>query len=138
MSKKKDDDDQVYITLEEASSFSPYDDMTYSVAYDTVSPSTITINTTDTLATSNVDGMYTISLDGIVDSSDVTFDLNNITITATEFKDVMPELEKIDNMCDEYPALKKAYDNFKTIYKMCEQDYKGKLKERGLDDDIPF
>ena len=28
--------------------------------------------------------------------------------------------------------------NPKSMYKMCEQDYKGKLKAEGLDDDIPF
>ena len=41
-------------------------------------------------------------------------------------------------MCELYPALAKAYEQFKLIYKMTEQDYKGKLKERGIDDDIPF
>jgi hypothetical protein len=37
-------------------------------------------------------------------------------------------------MCKEYPALAKAYENFKTIYKMVHQDWKGKQK----DDEFPF
>ena len=70
--------------------------------------------------------------------SDNTFDIGNITFSDIPFVDTMPSLDRVNNMCEEYPALAKAYENFKTIYKMTEQDYKGKLKERGLDDDIPF
>ena len=55
-----------------------------------------------------------------------------------EFIDIMPSISRIDEMCKQYPALEKAYEQFKLIYKMTEQDYKGKLKERGIDDDIPF
>jgi hypothetical protein len=36
-------------------------------------------------------------------------------------------------MCKEYPALEKALKNFETIYKMVEQDWRGKTK-----DDPPF
>ena len=54
------------------------------------------------------------------------------------FVDSMPSASRINEMCEQYPALAKAYEQFKLIYKMTEQDYKGKLKERGIDDDIPF
>ena len=54
------------------------------------------------------------------------------------FVDTMPSASRITEMCELYPALAKAYEQFKLIYKMTEQDYKGKLKERGIDDDIPF
>ena len=37
-------------------------------------------------------------------------------------------------MCKHYPALAKAYENFKTIYKMVEQDYKGNHEDNN---DIP-
>ena len=47
----------------------------------------------------------------------------------TEFVDTMPNLEKIEDMCKEYPALNKAYENFRTIYKMTLQDYKGKQND---------
>ena len=35
-------------------------------------------------------------------------------------------------MCKEYPALAKAFENFKTMYALVDQDYKGKQKERKL------
>ena len=44
----------------------------------------------------------------------------------------MPLVSRIEEMCDEYPALSKAYEQFKLIYKMTEQDYEGKLKERNI------
>ena len=103
-----------------------------------VEPITYNLDDSDT-------GTFSISLDTIdennyINSYDTTFtvDMGNYVYGSTPFKDTMPSLDRVENMCDEYPALAKAYENFKTIYNMCEQDYKGKLKERGIDDDIPF
>ena len=63
----------------------------------------------------------------------------NIGSTADKiFVDTMPSIARLDEMCEMYPALAKAYEQFKLIYKMTEQDFKGKLKERGIDDEIPF
>lgn len=66
--------------------------------------------------------------------SEYTFNMPSNEI----FVDSMPSASRINEMCEQYPALAKAYEQFKLIYKMTEQDYKGKLKERGIDDDIPF
>jgi hypothetical protein len=56
-----------------------------------------------------------------------SIDLNNITIVEpVEFEDQMPSVAKIEDMCNDYPALEKAYENFKTIYKMVHQDWQGK------------
>ena len=41
----------------------------------------------------------------------------------------MPDLQTVSQMCDHYPALNKAYENFKTVYKLVEQDYKGNVKK---------
>ena len=41
-------------------------------------------------------------------------------------------------MCKIYPALAKAYEQFQTNHKMIQQDYKGKLKEEGFEDDAPL
>jgi hypothetical protein len=41
----------------------------------------------------------------------------------------MPSVAKVEDMCRDYPGLEKAYENFKTIYKMVEQDWIGKQKE---------
>ncbi len=58
-----------------------------------------------------------------------TIDLSSIIITPVDFEDCMPEVAKVEDMCNEYPALAKAYENFKVIYKMVEQDWVGKNKD---------
>ena len=67
--------------------------------------------------------------------SEYTF---NVNVSGEEkvFENTMPSVTKINNMCKHYPALAKAYENFKTIYKMVEQDYKGNHEEE--DNDVPF
>lgn len=78
-----------------------------------------------------------------------TIDLSNITIdstphnttwdswslTAVEFEDKMPDVAKVEDMCNDYPALRKAYENFKTIYKMVHQDWQGR---QDSEDQFPF
>lgn len=90
----------------------------------------------------------TMSSDPYVYTVDTTTSFDTSTISVTEptwnvnynqeFVDTMPSIHRVDAMCTEYPALAKAYEKFKSVYKMCEQDYKGKLKAQGLDDEIPF
>lgn len=108
------------------------------------SDETITINigdyTADTVDISNItlsqptysmaDSAYTLSgsIDDLVSIDGITFD-------RVMFEDHMPDPNRIKNMCEKYPALSKAYENFKTIYKMVEQDYKGNYEE---DDELPF
>tara|TARA_R110001632_G_scaffold225889_1_gene359166 strand:- start:652 stop:996 length:345 start_codon:yes stop_codon:yes gene_type:complete len=46
-----------------------------------------------------------------------------------EFEDQMPTVAKVEDMCNDYPALDKAYENFKTIYKLVEQDWIGRQKK---------
>lgn len=103
------------------------------------------MNDTGTEFVTNIS--YDTSLDSIStldlsSSPTFTFDTSSdysINLGPTNpLVDHMPHIDDIENMCKEYPALEKAFENFKTVYKMVEQDYKGKLKERGLDDDIPF
>ena len=50
-----------------------------------------------------------------------------------EWKNSYPDFATVTDMCKEYPALEKALENFKTIYKMVHQDWIGKNK-----DDPPF
>lgn len=57
-------------------------------------------------------------------------DLTSLTIEQIEFEDTMPSVAKIEDMCNDYPALDKAYENFKTIYKMVHQDWVGRQKRR--------
>lgn len=85
---------------------------------DTVSVGTIWIDTStmDTKVYSN-DGW------GIIDNP-----CSEIMITSVLFEDYMPNPIELEKMCEEYPALEKAYENFKTVYKMVEQDWLGKQK----------
>ena len=57
-----------------------------------------------------------------------TVDIGSIS-TSTADVVTLPltyNIEQIKEMCTEYPALSKAYDNFKMIYEMVLQDWKGK------------
>ena len=113
------------------------------------SVSTITLTSSDSMLSSTVDigsltldSTYTIdttSTSDYVSTADLTFDMSSIYgKPANALVDHMPHIDDINRMCAEYPALEKAFEKFRTVYKMVEQDYKGKQKERGLDDEIPF
>jgi hypothetical protein len=70
----------------------------------------------------------TIDIDSIITSTitlDDTHWADGITWEQTEFEDKMPSVAKVEDMCKDYPALAKAYENFKTIYAMVHQDWKG-------------
>ena len=43
-----------------------------------------------------------------------------------EFEDTMPDLTKIKEMCTMYPALDKAFENFKAIYDLTKDDYEAR------------
>jgi hypothetical protein len=75
----------------------------------------------------------TIDIDSIISSNgNITFDWDNINITPTLWQDTLPDVDTVNKMCEEYPALAKAYENFQTVYKLVEQDYKGKQEEEDL------
>ena len=81
-------------------------------------PNTITISDSDNL---KFDDLIITSTDNSLIYSNGTYDYT--------FNDYLPAISEIENMCKEYPALAKAYENFKTVYKMVEQDYKGKQND---------
>ena len=81
---------------------------------------TISSVSTTTIDTSAFDEL--ISLDG-----DITLTLNQ----PVEFEDEMPSVAKVEDMCNDYPALAKAYEKFRSIYAMVHQDWVGKQKEEG-------
>jgi hypothetical protein len=45
------------------------------------------------------------------------------SVTDAEFKDKFPAWERIQEMCKQYPALKIAFDKFRTTYKLVKDDY---------------
>ena len=87
------------------------------------------------ISSSNLDNITTIS--GISTSTgstyrvddQITFDFDNIKIVPTLWTETLPDVYTVNDMCEEYPALAKAYENFQTIYKLVEQDYKGKKED---------
>ena len=103
---------------------------TSSSSYATANDSnlTVTIGGTDSDPT-----LHTITLDSMeMNDTGTEFTYNMPTFEQKDFVDRMPLVSRIEEMCDEYPALLKAYEQFKLIYKMTEQDYEGKLKERNI------
>ena len=77
----------------------------------------LTVNTIDisSITSSTID---TITLDDTHWSDGIRWE-------QIEFEDKMPSVAKVEDMCKDYPALDKAYENFKTIYAMVHQDWKG-------------
>ena len=105
----------------------------------TIDLSDYTMNTDSSFITSsNLDSITTISsissdtidISDIISSDDqISFDWDNIKIVPTLWKEALPDVDTVNAMCNEYPALAKAYENFKTVYKLVEQDYKGKEED---------
>jgi len=83
-----------------------------------------------TITSSSID---TVNISTILSSDDnITFDWDNINITPTLWTETLPDVDTVNDMCKEYPALAKAYENFQTVYKLVEQDYKGKKEDLDL------
>ena len=106
---------------------------------------TLTINTTDTLDL-DIDTYYGNTIDvstittSTVDTSGfddlIAMDDLNITLNEpVEFEDHMPDVAKVEDMCNDYPALAQAYDKFKTIYAMVHQDWQGR---QDAENELPF
>jgi len=94
-------------------------------------------NVTDITVSDVNDGCFTVSLDDYTtDTIDINWDrIGNITLESTMFEDCMPDPQKLKKMCEQYPALEKVYENFKTVYSMVEQDWKGNHDD---EDELPF
>ena len=106
------------------------------ITFNTDSMYTITTDTstvTDTFTVVVNSGAFT--LDGVTFDDD-NIDLNSITISLDKvmFEDMMPSVAQIEDMSVEYPAMKIAYENFKTMYNLVIDDWKSKQD----DNDLPF
>ena len=101
-------------------------DYTFNVSTNTNS-SVITSSDFDGITTISGISTSTVNISDILSSDDqITFDYDNIKIVPTLWTEALPDVYTVNDMCKEYPALAKAYENFKTVYKLVEQDYKGK------------
>lgn len=45
-----------------------------------------------------------------------------------EWRTHFPDFSEISAMCKEYPALEKAFENFKTLYEIVKDDYANKTR----------
>ena len=96
---------------------------------------TITITTDIDVHTIDISTISTSTLE--YNGIDDLVSLDNFSITLNdpiEFEDHMPSVAKVEDMCNDYPALRQAYEKFKTIYAMVHQDWQGRQEE----DDYPF
>ena len=109
------------------------DDITFDLDTD------IIVNTDDTITidTSAWDDSFTTSPTSIYTTtgsyaSSVTID--NTNYSYSNILDNMIDPDQVENMCKEYPALTKVWTNFKSVYDMTLQDYKGKKEVGDLND----
>ena len=101
----------------------------YTISYDDNMVSTTTISTSDLTIT---DSDYTFTLDDTINIDDIISGTTVNTGFGTEWIDHLPAMSVVQDMCKHYPALEKALENFKTVYKMVEQDYKGNHQDNDL------
>lgn len=52
-----------------------------------------------------------------------TYTIGNASWETQEFVDCMPDFNKIEKMCKEYPGLAIAFEKFKTVYKLVKDHY---------------
>jgi hypothetical protein len=113
------------------------------IVFDIATSDTVTINMNDlydatdvlTITTDKV-MCDTIDISTLTSNDNIDLDwISNITLDRVMFEDYMPDPDRLKRMAEQYPALDKAYENFKTIYKMVEQDWKGNYED---DDELPF
>ena len=98
----------------------------------TILPDTITLtsNAYDTMASSNIITFagnatsYTISSNGNVGIGTISgLSASTFSWKNQEFVDCMPDINRIETMCKEYPGLAIAFDKFKTTYNLVKDDY---------------
>jgi len=114
------------------------------IVFDITTSDSITINMNDLYdatdcLTINTDTVMcdTVDINTLTSNDNIDLDwISSITLDRVMFEDYMPEPETLKHMTEQYPALKKAYENFKTIYKMVEQDWKGNHADD--DEELPF
>ena len=79
----------------------------------------------DTITISNGGTVYSIGGSG----STITFTGTSgagsgfVWKTPEEFVDSLPDFDRVQKMCEEYPGLKIAYEKFVTTYKLVKDDY---------------
>ena len=104
-------------------------DITFDVTEGSLSPFTLNDDTTITIGGQSID-YYSTSISGVSPtytmSDTVTIDGVSSEYNITWPLDNSIDIDKIESMCKEYPALEKTWRNFKATYDLVLQDWKGK------------
>ena len=108
-------------------------DITFDVTEGSLSPFTLNADTTITISGQSSDYVYSTSMLGVSPtytmSDTVTIDGVSSEYNITWPLDNSIDIDKIESMCKEYPALEKTWRNFKATYDLVLQDWKGKQNE---------
>lgn len=86
---------------------------------------TITLGPTGSAGTAYAGngGTYTINTLSTTDTITITgLDTSSFTFPV-EWKDSFPAWSRVEDMCEKYPGLKIAFENFKVVYEMVKDDY---------------
>jgi hypothetical protein len=97
------------------------DDILVDVSKDLTINLTNTINNTAITSSSYSSNTYTIQ-------SPVEYDFN--WGDAEEFVDSFPSWQRVQDMCEKYPGLKVALQNFRTVYTLVKDDYDNPKNEK--------
>lgn len=92
----------------------------------TLPPNTITTN--DDYDSEHT---FTVNIEDFTDDQlSLPFDLttnDTTTITLTDYKNKTLDIDRIEDMAVEYPALDKAWRTFKSFYDLCKDEYSVKV-----------
>ncbi len=102
------------------------DTSTYTISTDTITDNWLSV------------GDITTTISGVSSTDTITIDTSSDAGSIYNVLDNMIDPDEVDRMCEEYPALSKVWRNFKSVYDMTLQDYKGKKEAGEIDDPVPF
>ena len=96
----------------------------YNTSYSSGISSTYTPGTFATI-TLNSSSINTVSPTYTMGGDTITFNSNDQFAFEfdKEWHTCFPRWNRIQDMCEKYPGLKIAFDNFKVFYEMCKDDY---------------
>ena len=96
-------------------------------SYTTYDPSachTITLNTSPSFTTVYSGGTSSSGATYTIGTGISSIDISSLQINLPiEWVTCFPDWARIEKMCEEYPALKIAFEKFKTTYKLVQDDY---------------
>tara|TARA_B100001287_G_scaffold219079_1_gene188027 strand:+ start:1910 stop:2242 length:333 start_codon:yes stop_codon:yes gene_type:complete len=81
---------------------------------------------------------FTVNIGDLITEEDqLSFDFSTTdtnTITLTDYKNKTLDVDHIEDMASEYPALGKAWKTFKSFYDLCKDEYAVKVNDNDWKD----